>query len=613
VTQTLNVSQDALLRAQVRGWFTSSNPTSRPATTIPGTILVNPAGRWILPDDWAALAGPNWKQSRLHWDIMCNPDGSVGATDILGDYYMPPLSLNDVAVADVIGPFSPGLELMTPTGWQNIGWDSLRDITTVVPDGKLNVWDAPMPSAKIIFQIQSEDTLTAGSAMNEAGYFKAASKADIYYILVTNPDANIHTPIKVYTNPFYEANIPAHEAIPPFINNGGYDWDSFGFSGAAYGPYMFWEFINQTQTTPMVPTTDPSGHPTSVEVYSDNHGEAMVWLNGNWNLDLTGMAFEGSTADVQIGDIVGTTTIQATADYPYSRLHQAIQSNMDVKTWLWGGQVLGTDSHTYSITNVATDSVQTRMVLSVGTYLDSSRTGVAPNEVALSAEKMVWVWVTDRDGMMTGVNGARVDWNIATNTGSTIRIDSATGKGISGYNVVTQNIYLNNGFLAGTNGVITDGAARLNAYSYLIPATSSPYLVQLFNKFWGPTGTSSIKADPADYCVAAIKVDGGANNYTSRAMVNIQITSHDFDQVIGQAIPGINHYETDVILSQKDALDDGITAGDANCDGVVNMGDVTAAERMILGIDPVTSNAVLNGDGVDMGTVVKIERKILGY
>jgi hypothetical protein len=90
-TQTLNVSSDALMRANVKGWFTSSNPSARPVryidptnTTVdptptngvyPANTLMLPAGRWILPDDWAALAGPNWQMSRLHWDIMNDPYG----------------------------------------------------------------------------------------------------------------------------------------------------------------------------------------------------------------------------------------------------------------------------------------------------------------------------------------------------------------------------------------------------------------------------------------------------------------------------------------------------------------------------------------------------------
>ncbi len=53
--------------------------------------------------------------------------------------------------------------------------------------------------------------------------------------------------------------------------------------------------------------------------------------------------------------------------------------------------------------------------------------------------------------------------------------------------------------------------------------------------------------------------------------------------------------------------------GDANQDGIVNMGDVTKVERIMLGIDPLTPGADVNGDGVvNMGDVIRIERIILG-
>jgi len=640
-TQTLNVSQDALLRAQVRGWFMGPNLSFRASRLVnptysnynltgddaTGTMNL-PAGRWILPDDWATLAGPNWTQSRLHWDIMCDPYGTIyDATSKtgLGPYTEPGTpNREDVSGEPVIGPFSPGIEIMTPTGWWIGG--KFVDWYTVVPDGNLNAWDAPMPPAKIIYQIQPSE-----SSIAKAGFFKWANKTDIYYKYVGTT--------KVYTNPFYQAMVPAHPAIPAFVTS-GYDWDSWNND---YGPYVFWKIMNQSTYAPLVPTSDPTNHPTNVAVYSDNHGEAMVWLNGDWNLDLQALLNEGGTADIPLGYTVGYTTVQATADYPYNRgTHSAIQSNTDTKTWQWGAQVLGTDAHAFAVKvtpRITTDKNDTRMVLSVGTWDTTTEVGSGDNKAAKSSDKMVWVWVTDRDGLRDKVNGAKVTWKINNISGSNIWIDSSTGKGISGFNTITQNIYLDNGFLAlpdpsnpanslPSGGVITDSVARMNAYSFLRAPTATE--VQLFNKFWGaspaanpanpytgnatlPGGTSTIRADASKYVVAAIKVTGGHLNFVSKARIDITITSHDFDVYVGQSAPGQLSYETNVDLSIIDALDDGIRVGDANCDGTVNMGDVTAVERMILGYNSVTSNSVLNDDGtVDMGTVVKIERTILG-
>jgi hypothetical protein len=697
-TQTLNVSQDALLRARVSGWFTSTNPSNRPArvmdvtnspsdtTSVTGLTL--PQGRWILPDDWAALAGPNWLQSRIHWDIMNTPDGTSGsysgwsdfniATNFIGtaagaynyalnntgvppptnglnaindpgnqfgigNYYkikantqnVPPyltppstgikilysnaanpqiaMGPNGLLPLGVTGPFSPGLELMMPNGWQlaNPNYDPLfRNMDTTVPDGALNQWDAPMPPAKIIFQIQGSTDAAA-----KAGFFKPAAKTDIYYIWLPDPANSSNANLKVYTNPFYQELIPAHEAIPAFINNGGYDWNSFDSS---YGPYMFWQFINQNRFLPIVTSSDPSGHPTVVEVYSDNHGEAMVWLNGNWNLNLQNPK---GAADIPYMTQVGTSTVQATADYPYSRYHQAIQSNMDTKTLQWGGIVLGTDLHTFPNGNVSNGQA-TRLVLSAGSYDKTSVTGSFPNQSALSLDHVVWVFVSDRDGRLDGVNGAQVNWDISQFSGSGGYFRATNGY-LSDYNWVTRNVTLTGGFLTGTNGTIFDSlTTKSHAVSYLIPVKSSIYLTALFNKFWGSgttengtsyPATSTISGlNPANFAVAAIDVQAGGSAYQDNVTVNISIHSPDFLLNPPLSDPTLL-YQTLVDFSAKDSLDDSIRAGDANCDGAVNMGDVTATERMILGLDKVTSNAVLNTDGtVDMGTVVKIERSILG-
>jgi len=54
-----------------------------------------------------------------------------------------------------------------------------------------------------------------------------------------------------------------------------------------------------------------------------------------------------------------------------------------------------------------------------------------------------------------------------------------------------------------------------------------------------------------------------------------------------------------------------VVPGDVNGDGEVNMGDVTALERIILGLDPWTPSADANQDGVvDMGDEIWIKRII---
>lgn len=586
--RTLNVSQDDLIRARVRGWFLNANPTTRPVRPVDITgdgvpDILLPAGRWVLPDDWPLLAGGSamWKETRLHWDVMDNPsDGVISALNAQLGPYNSVNGLTNYTPAPpglgATGPFSPGIEQMTPTGW-NVGAtspDAARQMKTVVPNGLLEWWDTPMPPAKLIIEIMSGN-----------GYFKTALKTAIYYL--TAPGG------VVYTNPFYQEMIPAHEAIPAFINNGGYDWSSFGNPLPNYGPYVFWTVINQNNYL-AVPTSNPATRPTKVEVYSDNHGEGMVWLNGNWNLNLNPWNINGA-ADVPLGTVVGTTRVQGFADYPYLRKHPPVISNNLTKTWTWGGQVIGTDRE------LGTGS---RMVLTTGNYTVTGGTG--DNQVGTSDKKMVWVWVTDRDGKRDGVLGATVHWLLSPSSGGAAQISPYTvtvPPGVSPFNTTTQGIGLQDGFLTGTSGILDPVFTnRLAGYSKLIIPTGT--LPALFAKFWPGLNVNN-------YVVAAIEVQS-TNLLAPDVNVVVDITSTDYGILPGA--PGKVSYHTDLDFSLSDPMDDAILPGDANLDGAVNMGDVVAVERMILGLQSGNTNAsYLSPSGsVDMGCVVRIERILLG-
>lgn len=431
VTGELNVSADALLRARVRGWFVGDDSSSREARKIDsnhnGRLDIHdetlPAGRWVLPDDWPYLAGHDpwsgddeWMELRPHWDIMNTPYGNilsapdgqmefdeeegvcywdepVDKAEELGSYlewdftgYLD-VSGNLIAQAPVIGPYStldnydPYVYYKTLPGGARIpvvpagiDYNGNGDPTddgrkTIVPDGKLNWWDCPMPPAKIIFEIT-----------NGVGYFKDADKGDIYYTLV-DTDWDPCYDSKVYTNPFYATMIPSSPIIPPFINNGGYDWNSWDPN---YGPYPFWDIINQPPG--MTPSDDD--HPTKVHVYSDNHGEAMVWLNGAWNLDLSDWETQWGF-DVPAGEAVGTTTVVAKADYPYLRKHPYLVSNPVTKTWLWGKDIK--------------------------LFIESIPSEGGPNS---DGWKIAWLFVCDPDGLPA--TGEQVEWGLASSTDATI-------------------------------------------------------------------------------------------------------------------------------------------------------------------------------------------------
>jgi hypothetical protein len=607
--QTLNVSQDALERVQVRGWFVppaGAQMSTRPYAEIDldgdgeGDVAA-PQGRWILPDDWAKLAGhTNWQERKIHWDIMSAPTDESNVLSVanssLGDYMQ---GTKEVSESDVIGPFAPGLEVMTPSGWM-IPNPRLADqtnvrntIQTVVPDGLLDAWDAPMPPAKIILEV-----------MAGPGFFKDAMKTDIYYKMV---GGNLY-----YTNPFYQILIPANPLIPAFNQQagGGYDWNSYD---GTHGPYEFWTIINQPDMNAITP--GDAMHPTKIEIYSDNHGEAMAWLNGDWNLDLD--IYEGKGgADVPLNETVGHTTVQASADYPYVRNDQAIFSTTVEKIWFWSGQILGTDGHDFGtnpttgeVIGTPTSSEDTLMVLTAGNYtIDDNSTAEYPNELGFSNNKVVWVWATDRDGLIDGIldgEGTTIQWHI---TGEGAYIPAINADRISNYNDLTKHIYITNGFISYApntpTGTILNPDRTMAVSKFRVPNTAER---QLFYKKWPTLYTDPTGAADINFAVAAIDI---MNDNPVDCTVTEIITGADFGYP-GQTLGNV-FYSTNVDFSKSYPIDDPIVAGDANADGDVNAADITAVERIIMGIASPNSNADVDSNGsVDMGDVVKINNIIL--
>jgi hypothetical protein len=466
-----------------------------------------------------------------------------------------------VAMPPVIGPFS---SLDNYTAAVN----PVLARKTIVRNGKLNWWDCPMPPAKMIFVVD-----------NGPGFFKETDKGDVYYHLqdmdgVAVPPGVDPADTILYTNPFYQIMVPAAIEIPPFLNNGGYDWDSWN---PAYGPYDFWEIFNQ----PPGMTPDDPQHPTMVEVYSDNHGEAMVYLNGDWNLDLSAWLTNGAF-DVPPGTEVGVTGATAIADYPYLRKHPVVVSGNVTKTWTWGKEILGTDPAEYNDGSMDPDQ---RMVIQTGTF-----TSIPGGGDGISDKKLAFVWVCDRDGFP--MVGEQINWYVEAIAGNPV-INGAQGlvEGVSQY---LPDIDLLDGFLLDTMGVITDppgGPVGTQGTSYTRMPTAAE--LALFDKFWGienwhhgVAAVELISSDPGGQC-------------------DLTIFLHEREGVM------IRH--TNIDWAVADAWDDPMARGDADQSGGVNMGDVTCVERIILGLNTPTSTADANGNGnVDMGDVTKIERIILG-
>lgn len=641
--EIINVSQDGLLRVRVKGWFMGSDlsvmnegyPWNRDLEI--GWVDVDrdgfksgfdywlPEGRWIVPQDWPNLAGPNWKTNRPHWDIMDNPidnvmsdwDEDCSKASELGDYLFWGTSLlgydepqasgldpadpdtTVVAEADVIGPYST---IDTYLPWVN---SPVLDHKTIVQNGLLESWDAPMPPAKIEFQV------TSGP-----GFFKAVDKGDIYYEFVDiSEDLPPADDGIVYTLPFYAENIPASALIPPYINNGGYDWNSFGFmpGSIAQGPYDFWTKFN----VPDQQDEQNPEQPRIVEVYTDNHGEAMVWLNG---LDVerlqTEMALCGGL-DAPLGLRVADTTVLATVDYPYLRgKHPKLVSNTLVKTLEWGKSVLGADIEDYmcppQVPNYE-DPFDTLMLFQVDDVLcDGVNDG-------LSKYKMAFIWVSDQDGQ--AAIGERVDWRLTGSGGMTSgsfadgwNKDPSLFQYVSSYwdpcppipGDVQKHLEFEvvDGFLADTNGSYPLEALGFpgpyyQAVSYLRAPTD--YEKSIFEKFQ-TLGTWPDGLDVDDYAVGAVVLF--ADDFAAHSSLTI---------LIDEPVTGTITRTTNVNWGTPADTDDPIIRGDADMNGKVNMGDVTMVERMVLGLNLKTMNADANKTkAVDMGDVTKIERIILG-
>ena len=94
----------------------------------------------------------------------------------------------------------------------------------------------------------------------------------------------------------------------------------------------------------------------TLSVYSDNHGEAMAWINGDADLTfedcIQGPVLEPipvggeSPADIKViegffcrpGDVVGESEVIADVDYPDKRKHFPIRTNPVDITWVWAGE-----------------------------------------------------------------------------------------------------------------------------------------------------------------------------------------------------------------------------------------------------------------------------------
>jgi hypothetical protein len=141
-------------------------------------------------------------------------------------------------------------------------------------------------------------------------------------------------------------------------------WDSWGLDGPGgkgKGAYEFWEFVKVGQNPSGGNIIGVGDALTAAEVtelnairaeygdasisrdtvvFSDNHGEFMVTANGDFKLDYSECATNAISGGKHCkpGDKVGSSTIEATVDYPEFRgKHPPVKSNPVTIDWEWGG------------------------------------------------------------------------------------------------------------------------------------------------------------------------------------------------------------------------------------------------------------------------------------
>jgi hypothetical protein len=303
--------EDGYVAVQVRGFF-DYRYSHLPATLRPeqpidyngdGVMdVMLPEGRYVLPDDWWLLAGtedidlrPNFDlMDQAHLDTIVSPvDTDLDHDEELGPYDSEVRTTDPPAEAEypTIGPFSTYQLWSTSDMWiteASVPSSFDDDRNTVVPDGEINWYDAPMPQAVVIFDIVDYST-TLGEVPSLSGLDKGDLEG--YGFQWSGVDD------KIYQSPYYAVEIPANWQIPV-----GYNWRSWMRDPSfmywyipVWGPYDFWtdleleSIISNTHEDP-IDTWD-------VEVYSDNHGIAGVMVDALDNL--------------------GRVTITATAEYPY--------------------------------------------------------------------------------------------------------------------------------------------------------------------------------------------------------------------------------------------------------------------------------------------------------
>jgi hypothetical protein len=313
-----------------------------------------------LPNDWAKLANalatdsnPADTNPATRWDISGDDSDyslhsiNSGCSDAQN---VPVDAIDNCTGGSDTGPFSTlfGLSSANTVG----PFDQVRQQDTLLSNGALDQWDAPMPAARIDVTIAQNSG--GASDISGVGYLAPQSKDVSYSRDFTGLPSTPAFPVDNLYAPFYNEFIPSTSANDSDASSGidgpanGNDFVGFLNSDPEY---HFWDIAYTlanntgvaTQCLRYSPSDDPQADsPTanpgdyyqtpsgasSVVVYTDEHGEAQAqyvpgegyYFNSLINTGGANVNADGG-CDLQslynVPDGLGTASITATAVYPY--------------------------------------------------------------------------------------------------------------------------------------------------------------------------------------------------------------------------------------------------------------------------------------------------------
>jgi hypothetical protein len=319
---------------------------------------------YTLPTDWATLAGvlsssseetePPGTEPNL-WDIHGTPgaadEGEETVVDSLGDPTEVCTSGSVSVDSSTDNCNGTGSEDPLTSKFSRVFGDLTSGVTattgpfdpqaaneTLLSDGRLNADDAPMPAMRIDVSIAKN---TGDEDLGGVGQLSGASKAVIY----SHDFTGASTAHNLY-NPYYGAYIPATDR-PGVSEASGVDGpspggDFPGFLNLHPAPYRFWTSVQSSNYRRSESTEclrregdepseyeTPSG-PLTETFYTDERGEAYLTYSPGDEFYLNHLVSKteepgkiiknadgGCDLKGVFGEVIGESSISATAIYPY--------------------------------------------------------------------------------------------------------------------------------------------------------------------------------------------------------------------------------------------------------------------------------------------------------